>query len=528
MQAGGWAAFVAERSAELVLRTGEHVVLTGISTAVAIAVGVPLGVIAWRTARLRAPLLGTVGVLQTVPSLAMLAILLALFNRIGVLPALVALILYALLPIVRNTVTGLEGVPADQSEAARGIGMTARQELWLVRLPLARPVIIAGIRTAAVVGVGIATLSAFIGAGGLGQFINRGLALSETRLILLGAIPAALLAILVDLTVAAVGWGLRPMRQSERRTPKAKLKPLSLAVPLPLVLFGVVALTGGAGGAGEQPGDTRDRVIRIASKNFTEQLLIGEIMAQMIEQRTDLTVQRRFNLGGTMICHGALVSGGVDLYAEYTGTGLTTILKQDVVTDPDDALRLVRREYRERFDVAWLRPFGFNNTYAIAVRGADADRYNWRSISDLAREAGTLRAGFTAEFAERRDGYAALRARYGFAFGEVRDLDPALMYDAVGGGGVDVIAAFATDGRIGPYGLRLLTDDRRAFPPYHAVPVVRAEALRAHPELRAALAPLSGLLDDAAMRRLNYQVDVQKRSVKAVAREFLQMKGLID
>ena len=192
--------FVVERLPELYLRTGEHLMLTGCSSGAAVLIGIPLGIVVFRNSWLRNPAMGVIGILQTIPSLAMLAFLLALLHRIGALPAIIALTLYALLPIVRNTLTGLEGVSPQVMEAAKGIGMTHGQRLRLVRIPLAVPVIVAGIRTATVVGVGIATLSAFIGAGGLGQFINRGLALSNTRLILLGAIPAALLALMMDFT----------------------------------------------------------------------------------------------------------------------------------------------------------------------------------------------------------------------------------------------------------------------------------------------------------------------------------------
>ena len=207
------AAFVSERLPELWFRTGEHLMLTGSSSGVAMLIGIPLGMLLYRKRWLCNPAMGTISILQTIPSLAMLAFLLALLHKIGALPAIIALTLYALLPIVRNTLTGLEGVSARVMEAARGIGMTEGQQLRMVRIPLAAPVIVAGIRTAVVVGVGIATLSAFIGAGGLGQFINRGLALSNTRLILLGAVPAALLALLLDFTIGAFLWGVAPERK---------------------------------------------------------------------------------------------------------------------------------------------------------------------------------------------------------------------------------------------------------------------------------------------------------------------------
>lgn len=522
--------YLMNRLPELWLRTGEHLILTGISIAIAILIGIPLAILLFRTLWLRGPALGAVGILQTIPSLAMLVFLLALLQKIGVLPAIIALTLYALLPIVRNTLTGLEGVSPEVMEAASGLGMTERQQLRLVRIPLATPMMIAGIRTAAVVSVGIATLSAFIGAGGLGQFINRGLALANTRLILLGAIPAAILALIVDFSIGAFGWGLRPERKRDKRgSAKALARPLALIMPLFLIAVGLLAYA-------TRPAMERSHAVaptmnggtvRIGTKNFTEQFILGEIMAQLIESKTDLTVERRFNLGGTMICHGALVNGEIDLYAEYTGTGLTAILKHPVISDPDEALHFVSSAYSEHFRAQWLKPFGFNNTYAITVREADAEKYGWAKISDLKNVATKLRAGFTAEFAERADGYQGLRKSYGFQFGEVRDMDPALMYEAVSKGEVDVICAFATDGRIAAYNLKPLEDDRQFFPPYHAAPVIRLEVLQIHPELDDVLSHVEGLLDNAAMQRLNLEVDGKKRSPAEVATAFLKEKGLL-
>jgi glycine betaine/choline ABC-type transport system substrate-binding protein len=215
----------------------------------------------------------------------------------------------------------------------------------------------------------------------------------------------------------------------------------------------------------------------VGAKNFTEQLILGELMAQVIENRAQRKVERRFNLGGTMICHGALLKGEIDVYAEYTGTGLTAILKEPVISDPEKALRRVRKGYGERFGIRWLKPFGFNNTYAITVRQNEALKHGWRSISDLKRDQNDLRAGFTAEFSEREDGYPGLSRAYGLQFSKVMDLDPALMYKAIANQEVDVICAFATDGRIEAFGLMPLRDDREFFPPYFAAPVVREEFL---------------------------------------------------
>ena len=522
--------YVTDRLPELWLRTGEHLILSGCSTAIAMLIGVPLGILVFRAVLLRSAALSAVSILQTIPSLAMLVFLLTLLQKIGFMPAIIALTLYALLPIVRNTLTGLEGVSPQVMEAAAGIGMTQYQQLRMVRIPLAVPVIVAGIRTAAVVGVGIATLSAFIGAGGLGQFINRGLALSDTKLILLGAVPAALLALIVDFSIGAFAWGLRPERKRYERAWVRRLKrPIALMMPLLLILTGLLSYftRPSMGLLPVESSNIETRTVRIGTKNFTEQLILGEIMAQLIEAKTALAVERRFNLGGTMICHGALVNGEIDLYPEYTGTALTAILKHPSISDPEEVFGIVREAYRERFEARWLKPFGFNNTYAITVREADAKRYGWVRISDLENDTPRLRAGFTAEFAERPDGYPGLRKAYGLRFGEIRDLDPSLMYEAISKGEVDVICAFATDGRIAAYNLKPLEDDLRFFPPYSAATVIREETLEAHPELKNVLSVLEGLLDNPAMRGLNFEVDGKKKRIAEVAEGFLRVRGLL-
>jgi len=519
-----WLQFAGTRLPGLWLRTGEHVLLTGTSTLLAIMIGIPLGVLAHRLGWLRGFITGMVGILQTIPSLAMLAILLALLNKIGIAPAIIALVLYALLPIVRNTLAGLEGVAPTIQEAADGIGMTRTQRLWLVELPLAAPVIVTGIRTAAVVGVGIATLSAFIGAGGLGQFINRGISLSNHDLILLGAVPAALLALLVDASIAGAEWALRRRHTSDNDYVAGKFfRGLALVSPLFIFAIGILAvLKPDLVSAGREPTTVgNDAVVRIGAKNFTEQLVLGEIMAQLIEHDTSLRVQRKFDLGGTMICHGALVNGEIDLYAEYTGTALTAVLQHEVVTDPGRAYQIVAAAYADRFDLKWLPAFGFNNTYAITVRQADAKRWGVATISDLKPLVGRMRAGWTSEFSERPDGYPGLRNRYGLKFASVRDLDTALMYEAISRSEVDVICAFATDGRIAAYHLQPLIDDLCFFPPYFAAPVVRQATIEAHPELGKALRQLADKLSSETMQRLNSLVDQDKHSPAEVAREFL-------
>ncbi len=278
-------------------------------------------------------------------------------------------------------------------------------------------------------------------------------------------------------------------------------------------------------GLGTPSWSQTNAVVRIGSKNFTEQEILGELVAQLIERNTDLRIQRRFGLGGTDICHAALVSGELDIYVEYTGTALLNVLKHEVINNPDEAFRVVAMAYRDRFDLHWLAPIGFNNTYAITVRGDQAEQLGLATVSDLKGHAHRLRGGFTAEFMERPDGYPGLRQAYALKLRSTVDLDPGLMYQALHGGQVDVICAFATDGRIAEYGLRVLDDDRRFFPPYDAAPIVRGEWLRAHPEVRDALAALAGTISDDDMRLMNHAVDVLKHEPADVARRWLDRRA---
>jgi glycine betaine/choline ABC-type transport system substrate-binding protein len=267
----------------------------------------------------------------------------------------------------------------------------------------------------------------------------------------------------------------------------------------------------------------RDRGdVVIGSKAFTESIILGEIMAQWLERRAGLRVVRRFNLGGTHICFQALRTGAIDTYPEYTGTGLMAILHRPATSDPRAALDAVRGQFAARYGLVWLEPLGFDNTYALAVPTHVAARLGLRRISDLARHP-ELTLGFASEFLARDDGWPGLRARYGLHFsqGEPRGMEAGLMYRAASAGEIDVVSAYSTDGRIATMGLTLLDDDRRFFPPYEAVPVVRQALLARHPRVGPLLRALGGRITPAAMRRMNAAVDSEHRSPEAVAREFL-------
>ncbi len=274
-------------------------------------------------------------------------------------------------------------------------------------------------------------------------------------------------------------------------------------------------------------GRERGRTIVVGSKNFTEQIILAEILAQEIEARTALRVERRVNLGGTLICHQALRAGEIDLYAEYTGTALTAVLNEKPSSDPREVYARVKRAYAERFGFELAEPLGFNNTFAMVIRGEDARRLRLQKISDLTPLAPRWRAGFGYEFMERPDGFRGWAQTYGLRFAQQpRIMDLGLIYRALKEKQVDIVAGNSTDGLIAALDLVALEDDRRYFPPYEAVPVVRREAWQKHPELQTSLRALAGKISADEMRRLNYAVDGEHRDVPALVREFLRSKGL--
>lgn len=488
--------FMWDHRAEVLQLTFEHLLLVAASIAIAVAIGFPLGILLTRRPGLSRPILTFANVVQTIPSLALFGFLIPIpfIGGIGPRTAIVALILYSLLPIIRNTFTGINGIDPAIREAGRGMGMTDGQLLWKVEIPLALGVIFAGIRVATVICVGIGTIAAAIGAGGLGMFILRGVSMVDSRLILAGAIPAAALALCADFGLGAI----------EKKFSKL----LSLAC-----IF--VALSSCSSG---------DRIV-VGSKNFTEQMILGEMLAQQIERKTDLKVDRRLYLGGTLICHEALINGQIDTYVEYTGTGLTAVLKEPPSSDAARVYDAVKTAYKSRFLVEWTEPLGFNNTFAIIVRKSDADQMNIKTISGSAPFTRNWTAGFGYEFIERQDGYPGLSKTYNLQFPKPpRVMDLGLTYKALAERQIDFIAGNSTDGLISKLGLVVLEDDKHYFPPYDAVPLVRQQTIEKHPEVREALRALGGKISEEEMRQMNYALDGEHRDVKQVVREFLDSK----
>ena len=481
---------------EVLQLTLEHLQIVFISILIAAGIGLPLGILMTRRPGISRPVLAVANLVQTIPSLALFGFLipLPLIGGVGVRTAIVALVLYSLLPIIRNTFTGISGVDPAIKEAGRGMGMTDSQLLWKVEIPLASSVIFAGIRVATVIGVGVATIAAAVGGGGLGMFIFRGVSMVDSRVILAGAIPAAALALIADFGLGAV----------EKRFSK-------LLFVLCLAVFAASC--------------SHPNRIVVGSKNFSEQVILGELLAQQIERSTNLEVQRKLNLGGTLVCHQALAAGQIDTYVEYTGTGLTAILKEPASNDSAAVYDKVRAAYKSRYGLEWTEPLGFNNTFAIIIRKSDAQQFNLKTISDAAPQTARWTAGFGYEFIERQDGYPGLAKTYALRFPmPPRVMDLALTYKAVADRQVDMIAGNSTDGLIDALGLVVLQDDKGYFPPYDAAPIVRDSVVMSHPEVRTALKELGGKISEEQMRKMNYAVDGEHRDVKEVVKEFLKGK----
>ena len=506
-------AFIASHREEMATRLGEHVLLVAASTAIAAAIGLPLGILAARRPAWSRPIVGLANLAQTIPSLALFGFLIPLpfIGGIGTRTALVALTVYAVLPILRSTITGLQGVPAGVVECAVAMGLTPGQVLRQVEWPLALPSVVSGLRVAVVIGVGTATIASAIGAGGLGDYIFRGLAMVDATVILAGALPAALLALAADAGLAAAGQLADPRRRARRH----------------VVIVALVALLAVATAVSGRASTGRADLI-VGSKNFTEQVVLGELLAQAIE-RQGLTVDRRLNLGGTAIAHEALLGGGIDVYVEYTGTSLTAIFKQAVSADSEQVFGTVRDRYAA-LGLTLLPRLGFNNTFAILVRRADAERWGLKTVSDLAtlirlKPDATEKpwtAGFGYEFLERPDGFKGLTAAYALPFAAApRVMDLNLIYRALAAGEIDVTAGDATSGLIDALGLTVLDDDRRYFPVYDAAPVARASAMLQFPAAAAAIRSLAGRVSAADMRQMNFAVDGEKQDPATVVRAFL-------
>ncbi|MCS1392761.1 osmoprotectant update ABC transporter permease/substrate-binding subunit OpuFB [Lysinibacillus boronitolerans] len=495
-----------ERKAQLLAALLEHIQISFIALFFAVLIAIPLGIYLTNKKKIAESIIGISAVLQTIPSLALLGLLIPLFG-IGKVPAIIALVVYALLPILRNTYTGINEVDPSLKEAALAMGMNRSKRLVKVELPLAMPVMMAGIRTAMVLIVGTATLAALIGAGGLGDIILLGIDRNNTALILIGAIPAAMLALIFDVA-------LKKLESLSFKKTITTLSVISLAA-LVMIFFPLLS------------SKQQDEIV-IAGKLGAEPEILINMYKLLIEQETDLTVQLKPGLGKTSFVFNALKSGSIDIYPEFTGTAISEFLKEEAINNnQEDVYLQAKKGMQEQFDMVMLSPMSYNNTYALAVSEELAESYQLQKISDLKPIEQKVKAGFTLEFNDREDGYVGIQIRYGIAFTTLATMEPKLRYQAIQSGDINLLDAYSTDSEIRQYKLRVLEDDQALFPPYQGAPLLRKETLADYPEIGEALNQLADHITDDEMREMNYQVNVEGKLAAEVAKEYLVKIGLL-
>lgn len=472
-----------------------HVQLSFSALLLAMAICLPLAIWAARVPRIAAIVLGFASLVQTIPALALLAlfypVLLGLsllvgggITALGFLPALLALTLYALLPILRNAVTSLTGVDPAVKEAADGLGMTAAQKLRLVEAPLAAPIIMAGIRTAAVWTIGAATLSTTVGQASLGDMIFGGLQIQNWTLVLAGCLASAGLAIVVDQLLGVIEKAIAT-RQKARIWIATGLLAFGLAIAL-LPSF-----------------QSRDDAVVIGAKGFSEQYVLARLIGERLK-RAGYAIEYRDGLGSA-IAFGAVASDDIDVLVDYSGTIWTNQMKQEKNIPGAEMVAAIDKWADETHDVLTLGALGFENTYAFAVRPEDAERMNLKSLDDLAHVSGEFDFGTDLEFLERPE-WETVQAAYPIRFKEVRSFSPTFMYPALADNDVDVISAYSSDGRIASNGFVVLEDPEGAVPAYETMLII-SPSRRTDQKLVAALEPLIGAITVENMREANYMVD---------------------
>lgn len=479
---------------------GSHIVLSASALVLGTALSLPLALAASRSARLRWPVLSFVSLVQTIPGLALMAlfypILLAIsllservfgqgFSALGFLPALLALTLYSMLPIVRNVVTGIVNLDPALIEAADGVGMTSRQRLLRVELPLVAPMTMAGIRTAAVWVIGTATLATPVGQTSLGNYIFSGLQTENWVWVLFGCAVSAALALLVDQLLAVIEGGIARRRPARIWVGGLVLAGIVLAAALP-----VLAPASRAGYV-------------IGAKSFTEQYILADLIGQRLA-RAGHSSTVRSGLGSAVVFR-ALARNDIDVYVDYSGTIWTNVMRRTDQPPREAMLREMATWLRREHGVTLVGALGFENAYALAMRTDRAEALGVRSIADLARHAPQLAIGSDYEFLVRPE-WASLRDGYDLRFGRVREYQSTFMYRALADGDVDVISAFSSDGRIEADRLTVLEDPLQRIPPYDAI-VLLAPARADDDRIRAALEPLLGAIPVRRMRQANFMVD---------------------
>ncbi len=492
--------------------TIEHILISLLAISIASVLGIILGIIISEYRRFSGLILGTVNILYTIPSIALLGFFITI-TGVGNTTALIALIIYALLPIIRSTYTGIVTINPLIIEASEGMGSTKLQQLFKVKLPLALPVLMSGIRNMVTMTIALAGIASFVGAGGLGVAIYRGITTNNSAMTFLGSLLIAILALVFDFIL-----GLIEKRLTNHKRVKYKINPKLIILGLFIVIFGAYFSLN----------SKKDKTINIATKPMTEGYILGQMLTELIEQDTDLKVNITNGVGGgTSNIHPAIVKGEFDLYPEYTGTSWEAVLKKEDSYD-ESKFDELQKEYKEKYNLEYVNLYGFNNTYGLAVNKDIAEKYNLKTYSDLAKVSNNLIFGAEYDFFEREDGYKELQKIYNIDFKKKIDMDIGLKYQAMKDKKIDVMVIFTTDGQLAVSDVIVLEDDKKMYPSYRAGTVVRSEILSEYPELKPVLEKLNNILDDKTMADLNYQVESEGKKPEDVAREYLQEKGLLE
>ena len=492
--------------------TIEHILISLLAISIASVLGIILGIIISEYRKFSGLILGTVNILYTIPSIALLGFFITI-TGVGNTTALIALIIYALLPIIRSTYTGIVTINPLIIEASEGMGSTKLQQLFKVKLPLALPVLMSGIRNMVTMTIALAGIASFVGAGGLGVAIYRGITTNNSAMTFLGSLLIAILALVFDFIL-----GLIEKRLTNRKRVKYKINPKLIILGLFIVIFGAYFSLN----------SKKDKTINIATKPMTEGYILGQMLTELIEQDTDLKVNITNGVGGgTSNIHPAIVKGEFDLYPEYTGTSWEAVLKKEASYD-ESKFDELQKEYKEKYNLEYVNLYGFNNTYGLAVNKDIAEKYNLKTYSDLAKVSNNLIFGAEYDFFEREDGYKELQKVYNMDFKKKIDMDIGLKYQAMKDKKIDVMVIFTTDGQLAISDVVVLEDDKKMYPSYRAGTVVRSEILSKYPELKPVLEKLNNILDDKTMADLNYQVESEGKKPEDVAREYLQEKGLLE
>lgn len=494
----------------IIKATEQHVSISLISLLIAMVIAIPLAILLKDHRKIAEACLQMAGIIQTIPSLAILGLLIPIVG-IGTVPAVIALVLYAIMPIFQNTYAGLTEIAPNLEEAATAFGLTKWKKLQRLELPLAMPMILSGIRISLVMIIGTATLAALIGGGGLGTFILTGIQSNNNTYVIIGAILSAILAFFFSWLLKFVSANPRRMRMG---------------------LIAVVILICGFGGykgyRAIHPAPTK---VVIAGKMGSEPDILIHMYKDLIKQedpRAEVTLKPNF--GGTTFLFKALQSNQIDIYPEFTGTVNQQIIKTDQKTgsDPQKTYQVAKRTLARRYQMRYLKPMEYQNGYALVTSASFAKEHHLTKMSQLASYNDEITAGFDPDFYQLHDGYPGLKGPYGYNFKSIKTMEPTIRYKAIANGRVNVVDGYTTDPQIPQYHLRMLKDDRHFFPPYQGAPLMKESFAKKNPKVVKALNKLSGKVTTKEMQQMNYDVTVRKESASKVAHRYLVQHHLLQ